>query len=206
MPVNFTKNISMSIQSQAKSARNPLFEAGLLIIVCVLFVWFLILPKQAETDQKSGDLAKVQAQQGQTKGQLTKLQSLIKSLPSNSQNITMLDQALPLDGNTVRLQLLIQSLAQSVGVTVGNINISGNPKGVVAGDKTLLANPFGVTRTVQTLDGSIYLIGSFNQLQALLEKFESSGRLIDVDSLAINQGSAGNLNMTVTFKTYYLAP
>jgi hypothetical protein len=91
-------------------------------------------------------------------------------------------------------------------VTVGNLDISGSPNGVVVGDTALLANPYGATRSLQTMDGSLYVIGSFDQLQALLKKLEISGRLIDVSSLAIEQGTAGNLNMTVTFKAYYLAP
>jgi len=206
MPVNFSKNINMGVKLQAKSSRNSLFEVGLLVIICVLFVWFILLPKKAEVDKKDGDLAKVQAQQADIHGQLATLQNLIGNLPANTGNISNLDQAIPLDGNTVRLQLLIQSIAQSAGVTVGNINISGNPNGEVVGDPALSANPYAVQRNLQTMDGTIYVIGTFNQLEVLLKKFENSGRLIDVGSLAIGQGSEGNLNMTVTFKAYYFAP
>jgi len=203
MPVNFSKNISASLHPQNSSSRNYLFEAGLLIIISGLFFWFIILPKKAEIDQKNSALTNAQQREGQTSGQLAKLQSLISNLPSNSQNIANLDQAMPLDGNAVRLQLLIQSLAQSTGVTVGNIDISGNPSGVVAGNMDVLANPYGVQRTVQTMDGTVYVVGNFNQLQALLRKLETSGRLIDVNSLTINQGSSGQLNMEIDFKAYY---
>jgi len=91
-------------------------------------------------------------------------------------------------------------------VTVGNINISSSPGGMVAGNTAVLANPYAAKRSLQTINGTIYVIGSFNQLQALLEKLETSGRLIDVNTLAIDQGSAGNLDMSLTFKAYYLAP
>ena len=206
MPVNFPKNINMGVKLQPTPSRNTLFEVGLLVIICVLFVWFILLPKKAEVDKKDADLAKAQAQQADIHGQLATLQSLISSLPANSQNISNLDQAIPLDGNTVRLQLLIQSIAQSAGVTVGNISISGSPNGEVVGDPALLADPYAAQRTLQTMDGTIYAIGTFNQLEVLLKKFENSGRLIDIDSLAIGQGSEGNLSMTLTFKAYYFAP
>jgi Tfp pilus assembly protein PilO len=117
-----------------------------------------------------------------------------------------LDQAIPLNSNTIRLQLLIQSLAQSVGVAVGDINVTGDPSGVVAGDMALLANPYGVSRSVKTMSGTISVSGSFDQLQTFLKKLENSGRLIDVDSLAIDQGSSDGLNLKLTFKAYYLAP
>jgi Tfp pilus assembly protein PilO len=206
MPVNFSKNVSMSIKLPGKSSRNSLFEVGLLIIICVLFTWFILLPKKGVVDEKNSNLAKVQEQQKQMANQLAKLQNLIISLQPNSRNIANLDKAIPLEGNAIRLQLLIQSLAQSAGVTVGNINISSKSNAVVAGDTALLANPYGTERKLQTMDGTIYVIGSFNQLQALLKKLENSGRLINVSSMEINQGSEGALNMTLSFKAYYLAP
>ncbi len=206
MPINFPKNISMSTQPHGRFSRNSLFEVGLLVIICILFVWFILLPKKAEVDQKNADLAKVQDQENKIASQLTTLQSLINSLPSNSQNIVTLDQVMPLDGNAIRLQLLIQSLAGSVGVTVGSLNVSPAPGGMITGNAALLANPYGVTRSLQTMNGSLYVIGSFGQLQALLKKLENSGRLIDVDTMEIGQGIIGNLTMTLTFKAYYLAP
>lgn len=206
MPDNLSKNTSIFTRPQGNSSRNSLFEVGLLVIICVLFVWFVLLPKKAAVDLKNGDLAKVRQREKQTAGQLAKLQSLIGSLPSNSQNVANLDKAIPLDGNVVRLRLLIQSITQSVGVTVGDINVSGNANGVVAGDTALLANPYGVSRSLKIMDGTIYVMGSFDQLQALLKKLENSGRLIDISALTIDQGSEGSLNMTLGIKAYYLAP
>jgi Tfp pilus assembly protein PilO len=197
----------MSVQPLNKTSRNSLFEVGLLIVICALFGWFILLPKRAEVVQKQDNLNNIESQASSTAAQLATLQSLIGSLPSNAQNIADLDQALPLDGSTVRLQLLVQSLADSVGVTLGNISISGNSGGEVSGDTALLSDPYGVARTVQTLDGTVYAIGSFDQLQEFLKKLENSGRLIDVDSMTIEQGSSpGNLNMALTFKAYYFAP
>jgi Tfp pilus assembly protein PilO len=206
MPVNFSKNISMSLRPQDRPYRNSLFEVGLLIIISGLFFWFIVLPKKAEVDLKINDLATIQQRGSQASGQLDELKNLIGSLPSNTQNTAILDQAIPLDGNVIKLQLLIQSIAQSAGVTLGNVSISGNPNGAIAGDTALLANPYGVARKLKTLDGALYVIGSFNQLQALLQKLESSGRLIDIDNLAISQGSEGNLGLSINFKAYYFGP
>lgn len=164
------------------------------------------MPKQSDVGQKKDTLAKVELEQNQMAGKLAALQSLISSLESNSQNVAKLDQALPLDGNVIRLRLLVQSLADSVGVTVGDINVSAQSGGLAAGNKALLADPYLAPRTLQTLSGTIYVIGSFNQLQSLLKKIETSGRLIDITTLAIDQGTTDKLNMRLTFKAYYLAP
>jgi Tfp pilus assembly protein PilO len=205
MPINFTKNTGIGAIPQKQSSRNSLFEVGLLIVICVLFAWFIILPKRADLSQKNDDLAKLQQQQIQTDNQLAKLKTLVASLSSNSQNIAEMDQAIPLSGNVVRLQLLVQSLADSVGVTVGNINIAGDPTGLVSVDPALKADPYSVARTVKTMNGTLAVSGSFEQLETLLKKLESSGRLIDVTSMTIAQGDLGALSMSLEFKAYYFA-
>jgi Tfp pilus assembly protein PilO len=206
MAVDFSKKISLNSDSQSKPYRNALVEVTLLVVICGLFYWFVILPKQNEIGIKNSQLTQVQAEETQVSGNLATLQNLVKNLKSDSQNISQLDQTIPLDGNVVRLQLLIQSLAGSAGVTVGNISISGQPNTAVAGDTALLANPYGVSRTLRTLSGTVFVVGSFSQLQNFLQQIEASGRLMDVTNLTISQDSQGQLNMQVTLNAYYLAP
>lgn len=206
MPVNFSNNFSMLTRPQDKTSRNSLFEVGLLVIICVLFVWFIILPKKSSVDIKKDSLSKLIVEEGQISDKQAKLQTLLGSLESDVQDVNYLDQAIPLDGNTVRLRLLVQNMADSVGVTVGSINISGGSGTLMAGDKALLADPYGAGRKAQILSGTLNVLGSFDQLQVLLKKLENSGRLIDVSDLAIDQGSGGSLSMTLSFKSYYFAP
>jgi Tfp pilus assembly protein PilO len=206
MAVDFTKKIGLSPVSQSKPFRNALVEVTLLVVICGLFYWFVILPKQNQVNVKNTQLTQVSAEETKVSGNLVTLQNLVKSLKSDSQDISKLDQAIPLEGNAVRLQLLIQSLAASSGVTVGNISISGQPNAPVAGDKALLANPYVATRTLRTLSGTVFVIGNFSQLQNFLQQIETSGRLMDVTNLTISQDSQGQLDMQVTLNAYYLAP
>ena len=189
-----------------KSAQNALVEVVLLIVVCGLFTWFIILPKKAEISAKNASLAKVVEQESTVSGDLAKLQSMIQTLNSSSNQVADLDQALPLDGNTVNLQILINSLAQSVGVAVTDVEVSGQPNTVVAGDKALLSDPYGATRTLQTLAGNLSVTGSFAQLQAFLQKLETSARLIDVTDLEMDAAAGGNLSLRLGINAYYLAP
>ena len=140
-------------------------------------------------------------------GRLADLKVMIANLKSSPDKIVKLDQALPLDGNVVRLKILIDAISAGSGVVVGDISVSSSKAdAVVAGDKALLANPFGTTRTLQKLTGSIYVIGTFPQLKAFMEKLEASGRLVDVSDVSIDGASAGNLNLRLAFTSYYLAP
>jgi Tfp pilus assembly protein PilO len=206
MEINLSKSMSPGMPKVPKSAQNALVEVVLLIVVCGLFTWFIILPKKAEISAKNASLAKVVEQESTVSGDLAKLQSMIQTLNSSSNQVADLDQALPLDGNTVNLQILINSLAQSVGVAVTDVEVSGQPNTVVAGDKALLSDPYGATRTLQTLAGNLSVTGSFAQLQAFLQKLETSARLIDVTDLEMDAAAGGNLSLRLGINAYYLAP
>ncbi|HYV33500.1 MAG TPA: type 4a pilus biogenesis protein PilO, partial [Candidatus Limnocylindria bacterium] len=65
---------------------------------------------------------------------------------------------------------------------------------------------YAPTRSLQKLSGTVYVIGTFSQLEAFLRKLENSGRIIDVSDLAIDPGTDGNLNLRVSIASYYFAP
>ena len=191
---------------QIKNYRNYLVEAVMLIVASALFFWFIILPKQASIAEKNETLAKVQDEESKMAGSLSKLQEMVKQLETSKSKISELDQAIPLDGNIPRFQMLLETLANSVGLTVGSISVTGNSNGAWAGDKQLLADPFGAKRTVQKLSGSIYVIGTYDQLKTFLNKFETNGRMINISSMNMDAAPDNALNLKVSFDAYYLAP
>lgn len=200
------KNISIGMPKRASSSRVPLFEVGLLIIVCALFYWFIILPKSAALDAKQAELGKLQEESGKIADSLEKFKALAQNVESHPKEISDLDYALPLDGKITHLQTLIETLAQSVGVTIGDITITSKGDNDWAGDKALLADPFGATRALQQLSGTVYVLGNLDQLTAFLQKLENSGRIIDVSALAVDPGPAGSLGLRLTVDGYYLSP
>ena len=204
MSTNFFKP---EVRWQGKSAfRNPLAEIILLVVVGVLLFWFIVLPKKAQTQAQKLELDRIKLLSTQTSAKLAKLRELADSLKAHQTEVTLLDKALPLDGKSLRLQLLLEALAKSAGVTVGDININGKGNAVVSGDKDLLKDIYGAQRNPQKLSGSVYVIGNFSQLKAFLQKIESSGRLIDITDLSLDAGQDGNLNMKVAINSYYFAP
>lgn len=207
MDIKLTKTPSLTPQPVTNSSRNTLMEVGLLIVICALFFWFIIMPKNASIAAKKQTLSQVQSEENQINQSLTQLQSLVKTLQSNTTQVSELDQALPLSANSVELEILLNNLAQSVGVTVGNISASSaTPNNPVSGDTALLANPYGATRTLQKLTASVNVTGTFPQLQAFLQKVETSGRLMDITELEIDSAPNNALSLRVGIDAYYLAP
>ncbi len=204
--VNFTANAKSSLKPKAGSQRNSIMESVLMVAIIGLFWWFVVLPKKAEIATSQASLATLRGQESQMATTLKTLRQLVPQLNANQQQVQQLDEALPLDGNVIRLQLLVQSLAQSVGVSIDSITLSGQTDDVVSGDKSLLDNPYGAQRTLHTLSGSVSVVGSFDQLEAFLEKIENSGRIIDIDSLNITSSTKGELSLQIGVNSYYLAP
>jgi Tfp pilus assembly protein PilO len=119
--------------------------------------------------------------------------------------VEYLDKALPLDGKALRLRFLIEDMARSVGVAIGDVNVLSKGD-AIAGDKKLLANPYAAARSLQKMTASVFVTGTFSQLQFFLHNIENSGRLMDINDLAIEPGSEGNLNLKLGLSAYYLAP
>ena len=206
MDLNLSKNSSVNFQGKFKSSgSSAAVEITLLVLVSVLFSWFVILPKKAELQSREKELKTLQEQQSQIAGQLETLRRLVQDLKSNQSKVALLDQSLPLDGKILRLRFLIETLANTVGVTVSSVGIASKSD-LVSGDKALLANPFGTARTLQKLSGSVSVVGTFDQLEAFLKKLENSGRILDVGDLNLDANTSNNLNMRVTLSAYYLAP
>lgn len=203
MDIGFSKNIGLGIAKQPNSARNLYVEAVLLLIVCVLFVWFIILPKKSVVQEKQDALIKLQEQSAKVKTQVATLQKLVKNLEGKKDDISLIDKALPLSLNMPQVEIMLTNMARSVNVTLGNIGLSGKPNTVASGDKQLLAAPFKPARTVQKMAGSISVVGNFNQLKTFIEKLESSGRLINISEIQMDSASEGQLNLRISISIYY---
>lgn len=209
MSANFTPNsgiISGGLKSQIKSPRGYMAQLVLLIIIGVLFWWFIVSPKQTVVSDVSSQLKVLQSQESKIADASALLQQRITDLDNNQQQIAKLDQALPLDDSTLRLNLLVNNLVQSSGVTIGSLNISGQSADtIVSGNKALLSNPFGPTRTVKAYSVAMSVNGSFDQVMALLNKLENSGRIMDITSLSVSGSSPGVLTLQLNLSVYYLS-
>lgn len=200
------KNLNVKLPTQIVEKKNSLIEVFLLLVVCGLFFKYLIMPKQAALEIMQAESAVLQTKADSTAGLLKKLQDLTNNLNKYPKEFSELDQALPLDGKAYKLQLLLETLAQSVNVTIGSINIGETKEDAWAGNREVLDNPFKGSRALGKLTGSIYVFGSYDQITAFLEKLQNSGRIVNINSIGMESGKDGALNLQITFESYYLMP
>ena len=207
MATTVSKNINIGLPPKPKSSNNTLFSVVLLLVVCGLFGFFIILPKKSAVAAKQSQLQQLKSQEALITTQAAQLNGLIASLQNHSQDVKELDASLPLNGKTFDLQLLLESLANESGVTVGSINLSGNGNEVLAGDTSLLEDPYSASRTLQTITGEVYVIGSFPQLLGFLQKIENSDRIMQVTSLEISSddNNGSSLSLKIDLNAYYFA-
>jgi len=200
------KNLSGETFESIKASGSTLAEAVMLVIFVVLFFWFLILPKKAALGTLNDQLVKTQNDQKVFAESVSKLEGLIAKLHQDYKEVDRLDQALPLDGSSIRLQLLVQSLGQSAGVVLGDISVSAGGGAVVSGDKALLANPYTSTRVIKKMIANVTAVGSYDQLKLFLEKIEQDARIMNITSLEISGYQSGQLSLQLSLEAYNYAP
>ena len=206
MNISLPQNISKKLATSGpvkQSATNKSAGVVVLVIIIILFSWFMVMPKWRTYQTEQSQLEVFRKKQDSLDAQVKTLQQLINTMGTSSGDVAHLDQALPLDGKTINLQLLLQTLAQSSGVTIGEINFQGNANEIVAGDTSVLKDPFASQRSLQTLPGTINVSGSYDQLTSFLTKLETDGRLVDISSLEMAPDKAGIIDLRLSATTYY---
>ena len=100
---------------------------------------------------------------------------------------------------------MLESFANQSGLAIGSINLSGNLGAIVAGNTALLADPYSATRSLQTISGEAYVIGTFPQLMDFLKKVENSDRIMQVSSLEVSGDKNNGLALKINFEAYYFS-
>ncbi len=183
-----------------------MIEVMLLIIVSGLFYWFMILPKATHLKEQNDLLAKTTEEKAKISKTVDDLKKMVGQLTTYKKEIAELDEAVPLDAMVLRFRVLLENLSESVGLSVSTVNVSNNSSEPWAGNKELIANPYGVSRSMQRLSGSISVVGTYDQVIALLEKIQTSGRVININSVSIDSSENGNLSVVLALDAFYLAP
>ena len=183
--------------------QGRIFEAVLLLVIVGLFYWFLISPKQNQLATAKTNVQNLQTQESGLANSKTKLEQAITDLHNHPDEVANMDEALPLDNRVTKLYIALNSLTQNSGMTVGNIGVAFNSGVDIAGNKTLLASPYASGRTLQKMTTSLVVSGSMAQFQALLQKLEDSGRLINITGISIVPAANGVFNFTLNLEAYY---
>jgi len=185
------------------TSRHTVFEVLLLIIIIALFYWFIVKPKQTELAGLNTQYQQLSDQEAKLEANKQKLTDAIADMANHPDAVAALDEALPLDNRVTKLYIVLESLTKSSVMTVGDINVAFPNSSPMAGDRTLLANPYSAKRTLQKLSTGLDVVGTFDQFQGLLKKIESSGRLINVTGIDIKSSTGVLLDFKLSLESYY---
>lgn len=173
-------------ETRVQSANFSLTEVVLLIVMIGLFSWYMVLPKQASLKAKQAQVQQLQDDKSKIQSEIDGLNASIKTLSSSQTNLTDLDEALPLDSRTTKLQMLVESIASQSGVSLESVSFDLDSKAVYAADPETVKKPFTQARSLKTIKGSVAVLGTYDQIQAFLEKVEHSQRVLEISTMALN--------------------
>lgn len=183
LPSNLTESY------RNKAASNPVFQIILVLIVLVLFSWFIFRPQLAKFNESRAEVATAEEQLNKVETDRRELNRLINELQASPDEITIVDEALPLNGRISKANVLLDTLVQTSGMSLAVISADDVVQTIDAGDKDVINNPYQPGRTLHTITINASVTGTMEQLKNLLELIETNGRLLDVDSLQILGGS-----------------
>lgn len=207
MAFNFSKEISPHpVSITAVKNRGSLPEMIILLLVAALFYWFILIPKTVEVKEKKQRIGKLQEQSAKLSGQLDKLSVLAAQLNNNAQDITKLDESLPLHPRTTWLYLLMENMVASSGMTLSSLTVSNIEDSIAGGDSTLMKNVFATKRQIKKTNANLALTGTAVQFEAFLKRLENNARIMDVKVLEINSSGDELLDFRLSFDAYYFAP
>lgn len=183
--------------------RSQIMGTGLLILFLVLFVWFIVLPKNRAYSEIKSQITELDSEKVNLYSGVEDLNKLVSELSSAKSDVKLLDEALPLSDRATRIAILIESYANSTAMQLSQLNIQDMEKDLSAGNKAVLDKPFDQERSLQTVQVNITVDGTVEQFKNFLLLLETSGRIIDVESFTVNQGDElDRFNLTISTYAY----
>lgn len=181
-----------SIQNSSSRASlessSPIVQIVLLSIILVIFSWFVLKPKLSSSTEVRANLKTAESQLGKIQQDQQDLGRLLSELRSSTDEIAKVDEALPLSGRVSKAYVLLDSLVQSSGMTLTLISADDTSKAVSAADKALLENPYQPGRSLHTITLTTSVTGTMEQFKNLLQLIETSGRVLDIETVEVNGG------------------
>lgn len=208
MDIQLPKNIhppTVKSLTSGMRGRGPWIETSLLAIIILIAYFFIVAPKRTAVTAQQGQLDILQQKADDTSKKLETLKLMAQELQNHKSDVVNLDEALPLSGSTIELQMLLESMSQTAALTINDINVVSGGDPVVAGNKVLLSDPYAVKRSLQKLQATVSVSGTFDNLLSFMQKIEGSGRILDVTSFDISPSKDSQLELRLYINAYYYA-
>jgi len=177
-------------------------EVILLLVMIGLFYWYMVAPKQAVLAEKKAQIAKLTDDKSKIDGEIKGLKDSLAVLSGNKSKIAEMDEALPMDSRTTKLQMLVSDLAAKAGVSLESTGFDEDPKKTYASDKDAIKDPFSQARSLKVIHGSVAVLGSFDQVQLFLNKIENSARILEITSMELSMQKDNVMSLTLELEAY----
>jgi Tfp pilus assembly protein PilO len=192
--------VSARLASLPKAAQVALI-ASLLLLVLLMGYFTLISPKRSSAASLKQQVTVVQGQINANRSS-----AFQQALPAvRSASVFSLTQAMPNNLDTPDVILELNSLAQESGISFDQIT----PQGASTAATTTMVDPFATEPIQATFTGSYYNLLTFlqrvrNLVRVQNGKLFTAGRLFDVSSVALAEGTAGwpQVSATVTINEF----
>jgi Tfp pilus assembly protein PilO len=195
----------MAIYGPSNQLQTSLIETVALIVVIVLVGWFLVLPKHADLREQKAQLKQQQTAYSNIQKDTEDLNRLIGQMKQAKTDLTLVDEALPLDNRPTKLEVLLDSLVTASGMKLSAMNIQTAETGIAAGNKSVTGDPYGADRKLQTTSLELITTGTVDQFRNLLQLIETNGRIIDVSDLQLSNEQE-TTTYTIKLKAYSYVP
>jgi Tfp pilus assembly protein PilO len=175
--------------------------ASVLLLVLLMGYVMLIAPKRSDAANLKKQVAAVQSQIDANRSS-----GFQQALPAvRSASVFSLTQAMPNKLDTPDVILELNTLAQESGISFDSIA----PQSATAGAPTATVDPFAVEPIQATFTGSYYNLLAFlqrvrNLVRVQNGKLFTAGRLFDVSSVSLAQGTNGwpQVSATLTINEF----
>jgi Tfp pilus assembly protein PilO len=172
--------------------RSPIIAGVAAGLVCLLAIFFLVLPKRAEVSDAQKQLDEVEAQTAQLQARLNALVDARDQAPAARRTIRRVDQQVPPTADEPGLILLLRNAAERSTVDFTDIAVS-NP---TASD----------TAAFSAIPVTITITGTYFSLDEFLFRLETLPRAAKVLSGAISvsaiEGTTSELTMQISMELY----
>lgn len=196
----------MAFKPNQLGAQTSIIETVALAVVIVLVFWFFVRPQSTILKTERATLQHAQDEYQAVDQDKQKLAELTARLKKSQADISLIDEALPLQARPTQIEFLLNDLVTAAGMKTADLSFQVSAENnSVAGNKALLKDSYTVSRKLQIMTFNLNVTGGVDQFKNLLQLIETNGRIIDVSTLDMSN-EADSPMFKLKLKTYSYVP
>ena len=200
------QNFSTTSASNKKPQGPDWATASIAFLLALVVIILYILPKYSDWQSNKSAALAIQQQIDSLNLEKTSVLASINTINTNQTNFNLVNLAIPskpqLSDVFAHLEVLAKSSNLALSAMQGN-DPTLTPDATAGQANTVAGAASSPSPTIGVVPVQIQLRGTVDNLKSFLTALELSLRLIDVQSINIDQGENNSLAFTVQLNTYY---